>query len=71
MTREQWLAASASATHTEVPTTDDIDAMLELAGVAAHTSDRTAAPITCWMAAAAGLPPSRALALARSIQEGN
>ena len=46
---------------------DDIDALLQLAGVAAHGSERTAAPITCWIAAMAGLTPARALALAESI----
>jgi hypothetical protein len=46
---------------------DDIDALLQLAGVAAHASERTAAPITCWIAAMAGLTPARKLALAESI----
>ena len=35
--------------------------------VAAHASERTAAPITCWIAATAGLTPARALALAESM----
>ena len=31
-------------------------------------SERTAAPITCWIAATAGLTPTRALAIAESMR---
>ena len=41
--------------------------MLELAGEAAHASQRTAAPVSCWLAAAAGLSPAEALDLARTV----
>ena len=44
-----------------------VDALLELAGIAAHASERTAAPITCWIAAVAGLAPADALRLAASL----
>jgi hypothetical protein len=67
MTRDEWLAAFAAAAGAPVPTDDEIDALLELAGIAAHASERTAAPITCWVAAVAGLTPTDALALARSL----
>ena len=55
MTRDEWLAAFAATAGAPVPSADDIDALLELAGIAAHASERTAAPITCWIAATAGL----------------
>jgi hypothetical protein len=67
MTRDEWLAAFASAAGVPVPTPDEIDALLELAGVAAHASERTAAPVTCWIAAIAALTPAEALALAESL----
>jgi hypothetical protein len=67
MTRDEWLAAFAAATGTPAPTGDEVEALLDLAGAAAHASERTAAPITCWMAARAGLTPADALALARRI----
>ena len=67
MTTAEWIAAYAAAAGTSPPSQDDIDILLQLAGVAAHASERTAAPITCWIAAIAGLAPARALALAESI----
>jgi len=68
MTRDEWLEAFAKAAGVDPPTADDIEALLELAGVAAHASERTAAPITCWIAAVAGLPPADALRLAQAIR---
>jgi hypothetical protein len=67
MTTAEWVTAYAAAAGIAPPSQDDIDVLLQLAGVAAHASERTAAPITCWVAAAAGLAPARALALAESI----
>jgi hypothetical protein len=68
MTRDEWLAAFARAAGTEVPTGREVEALLDLAGEAAHASERTAAPITCWIAAKAGLSPADALALAERLQ---
>ena len=67
MTRDEWLDAFAAAAGVAPPSEADIEALLGLAGIAAHASERTAAPITCWLAAAAGMPPSDALALARTL----
>jgi hypothetical protein len=47
----------------------DAEAVLELAGTAAHASERAAAPLSCWLAATAGLTPAEALALARGVAE--
>jgi hypothetical protein len=41
--------------------------LLELAGIAAHASERTAAPITCWIAARAGVEPRDALAIGKRL----
>jgi hypothetical protein len=67
MTRDEWLATFAAAAHVDPPSDEEIDALLELAGIAAHSSERTAAPVACWIAASAGLTPSEALTLARSL----
>jgi hypothetical protein len=66
-TSAEWAGAYAAAAGISPPSPDDIDLLLQLAGVAAHASERTAAPITCWIAATAGLTPARALALAESM----
>ena len=44
-------------------------AVLELASVAAHSSERRAAPIACWLAALAGRDPAEARALAETLSE--
>jgi hypothetical protein len=66
-TRDEWLADFAARAGVALPGEDVIDTLLELAGVAAHASERTAAPIACWLAGQAGLSPTDALALARDI----
>jgi hypothetical protein len=71
MTGDEWLGAFAAAAGVEPPSADDIDTLLDLAGRAAHASERTAAPITCWIAAKAGLTPAAALALAESLSQTN
>jgi hypothetical protein len=67
VTRDEWIAGFAEAAGIAAPTEDEVEALLELAGVAAHASERTAAPITCWLAAVAGLPPANALRVAESL----
>jgi hypothetical protein len=68
VTTAEWVVAYAAAAGISPPSQDDVDVLLQLAGVAAHASERTAAPITCWIAAVAGLTPTRALALAESMR---
>ena len=67
MTRDEWLEQFAAAVGLEPPTPAEAEARLELAGVAARGSERTAAPLTCWLAAKAGIAPSAALELARRL----
>lgn len=66
-TTAEWVGAYAEAAGISPPSQDDIDALLQLAAVSAHASERTAAPVTCWIAAVAGLTPAHALALAESM----
>ena len=66
-TRDEWLAAFAARLGVEPPDDATVAALLDLAGVAAHASERTAAPVACWLTARAGLSPADALAIAREI----
>lgn len=66
-TAAAWLDAFGVAIGVSPPAPADIDHLLDLAGVAAHASERKAAPIACWMVAVAGLDASEALAVARTI----
>ena len=70
MTAEQWLAAYASALGTAPPTEDELEAVLALAGVAAHASERRAAPVACWLAARAGVPLDEAMRHAKALSGG-
>lgn len=67
MTDREWIQAFAAALGVPPPGDDEVSTLLELAGVAAHASQRTAAPVACWLAAAAGRAPDEALAIARSV----
>ena len=66
---EQWIEAYAAALGRPAPTPAETAAVLKLAFVAAHSSERRAAPIACWLAAQTGLSLEEALALARQLGE--
>ncbi len=66
-TAEEWIEAFATAAGVDAPSQADVDALLDLASVAAHSSERRAAPIACWIAANAGLDPGEAKRIAESI----
>ncbi len=67
MNAKEWIAAFAQRAGTEPPSPQEFSTLLDLAGVAAHSSERVAAPVACWVAARAGLAADEALALAREI----
>ncbi len=50
MTRDEWIAAFAAEAGVPAPSVQEIRELLELAGTAAHSSERTAAPLACWIA---------------------
>ena len=56
MTRDEWIAAFAREAGVEGPSPDEVRELLELAGTAAHASERTAAPLACWIAGRSGIP---------------
>jgi hypothetical protein len=50
MNRDEWLAEFAEKLGLDPPTKAEIAALLDIAATAAHASERTAAPIACWLA---------------------
>ena len=50
MTRDEWIAAFALQAGAPGPSTEEVRELLALAGTAAHASERTAAPLACWIA---------------------
>ncbi len=67
MNAREWLNAYAEKLGVEAPSTGEFSTLLDLAGEAAHASERVAAPVSCWLAAKAGVDPETALKLAREI----
>ena len=54
MTAREWIDAFAAEIGADAPGDDEFDAILELAAVAAHASERIAAPVACWIGGTAG-----------------
>jgi hypothetical protein len=67
ISESEWLSRFAAELETELPTPEEIEELLALAGIAAHASERTAAPISCWLVARAGLSPAEARSAAESL----
>jgi hypothetical protein len=67
MNAKEWLADYAARLGAEPPTTEEFATILELAGEAAHASERVAAPAATWLAARAGRPLTEALELAKQV----
>lgn len=68
-TANEWLTHMATELGTEPPSAEEVDQLLELASVAAHASERLAAPLSCWLAARAGCSPGEALVTAHAIAQ--
>jgi hypothetical protein len=64
----EWIGAYAAQLRIDAPSQEEIDQILSLAGTAAHASERTAAPVACWLAAKAGLGAEEARELALLIE---
>ncbi|MCD6015701.1 MAG: hypothetical protein K0R41_86 [Geminicoccaceae bacterium] len=54
MNAREWIDGFAAEIGADAPPDDEVDAILELAAVAAHASERTAAPVACWIGGTAG-----------------
>ncbi len=67
MNATDWLAAYADKLGVAAPTKDELKAVLDLAGEAAHASQRIAAPVACWLAARAGVELDEAMRLAQEV----
>ena len=67
MQRDEWITAFAAQLGVEPPGTEEVEQLLALAGVAAHSSERTAAPLACWVAGVAGASSEEFLAAAQRI----
>ncbi|HMS12081.1 MAG: DUF6457 domain-containing protein [Microthrixaceae bacterium] len=62
-----WVASFAAQLGIDPPDADEVERLLELASVAAHASERLAAPLACWLVGRAGLDASTAIELGRRL----
>jgi Domain of unknown function (DUF6457) len=62
-----WLQRFAEEVGTAAPTPEEQESLLAMAGTAAHASERIAAPLSCWMAARAGIDPGAAQLIAQRL----
>jgi hypothetical protein len=63
----EWIDAFAARLGVEPPDDETMALLLDVAGAAAHASERVAAPIACWLVGRAGLSAGEALEAARSV----
>jgi Domain of unknown function (DUF6457) len=67
MNAREWIDAFAAEIGAEPPSADEIKQILDLAAVAAHASERIAAPVACWVGGASGTPLAELQAAAERI----
>jgi len=70
MTADEWIAAYAAEIGAEPPGERTVSELLELAATAAHSSERIAAPIACYLAGRDGRPLSELHEVAKRIGDG-
>jgi hypothetical protein len=56
MDRNEWIEGFARELEVEPPTEKEVEEILDLAAIAAHASERTAAPVACWIGGRVGRP---------------
>jgi hypothetical protein len=66
MDARTWIDSYAERLGTPPPDDEEFEALLALAATAAHASERTAAPVACWVAGRAGVAPADAARLAET-----
>jgi Domain of unknown function (DUF6457) len=66
-----WIAEFSAAIGEEPPDAATVSELLKLAAVAAHASERTAAPIACYLAGLSGRPIAELKDLADDVAPGD
>ncbi|MSO42401.1 MAG: hypothetical protein EXQ70_11005 [Solirubrobacterales bacterium] len=71
MKPEHWIERFAEGAGVQSPSAEDVEAILDLAGTAAHASERTAAPVACWIGARSGRPLDELAEIAARVGGGD
>jgi hypothetical protein len=67
MTGREWIDAFATRLDVSAPDDATIEQLLALAAIAAHQSERIAAPIACYLVGRAGVDATRASEVAAGV----
>ena len=70
MTADEWIRTFAEKIGCEPPGPEQVDEILRLASVAAHASERKAAPVATYLAGITGRPVAELLAAAEGLPGG-
>lgn len=69
-TAQDWIAGFAAALGIEAPNDETFEALLALAAEAAHSSERVAAPVACYLVGKAGVDAASAIDTAKQVTTG-
>jgi hypothetical protein len=69
VTAEEWIRTFAERIGADPPDQQQMDEILRLASVAAHASERKAAPIACYLAGATATPLSQLIETAKGVND--
>jgi hypothetical protein len=67
MSAEEWIEEFARELGVSPPGEEELARLLKLASVAAHSSERRAAPVACWLAGLSARPLEELIELAGQI----
>jgi hypothetical protein len=67
MNAREWIDAFAAEIGADPPSNDEVNEILDLAAVAAHSSERIAAPVACWVGGKVGASLAELQAAAERI----
>jgi len=67
----EWIGEFSRQLGLAAPDEEEVASILALAGLAAHSSERAAAPITCWLAAKAGISVDEAIEVAQRLADAD
>jgi hypothetical protein len=68
MTATEWIEAFCREIGASAPDDRTTEQILRLAAVAAHASERTAAPVACWIAGTTGRPLDELIEVAEKVE---
>jgi len=68
VTAAEWLEQFAQEIGVDAPGEEEVERILELAAEAAHSSERTAAPVACWIGARSRKPLEELIEIAGRVR---